>query len=183
MIADTRRCIGCENCVIACKDLHVGNEFKGIAAPQPEKGQWWMTLEEKVEGKFPNVKVTYIPKPCMQCDNPVCANIPDKSISKRDDGIVLIDPAKNTGTMQDMYLCPYRVIFYNPDLNITQKCTFCAELLAKGDKVPACVAACPMGVFTFGLEDDPAVKAKLSQNPTPLHPEYGTQPRVLYFWK
>ncbi|MEM3714579.1 MAG: 4Fe-4S dicluster domain-containing protein [Nitrososphaeria archaeon] len=161
----------------------MGKEFKGISAPQPERGQWWMRLEEKVVGKFPNVKVNYIPTPCMHCDNPPCANISDRSVIKRDDGIVLIDPAKNTGSMMDYYLCPYKVIYYNPELNITQKCTFCAELLAKGEK-PACVAACPMKVFTFGLDNDPSVVSVIAQKkPVPLHPEYGTNPRVLYVLK
>jgi Fe-S-cluster-containing dehydrogenase component len=183
MIVDTTKCIGCNNCAIACKDLHVGNEFKGFSAPQPETGEWWMSIEEKVDGKFPNVNVNYIPTPCMQCDDPPCANVADKSIVKRDDGIVLIDPTKNTGSKQDYYLCPYGVIYYNPELNITQKCTFCAELQDKNQQ-PACVVACPMKVFTFGLDTDPAISNLVTEKkPTALHPEYNTKPRVLYILK
>ncbi len=54
-----------------------------------------------------------------------------------------------------MEACPYEnVIYFNDDLNIAQKCTFCAHLLDQGWTETRCSDACPTGAFTFGEEED-----------------------------
>ena len=42
--------------------------------------------------------------------------------------------------------------------------------------------ACPTGAFTFGDEDDPAIKALIAKA-EPLKPELATKPRVYYIGK
>ncbi len=74
--------------------------------------------------------------------------------------------------------CPYQgVIFFNEDLNIAQKCTFCAHLLDKGWTDTRCSEVCPTGAFTFGEEED---LADLIAKAEVLHPEFGAKPRVYY---
>ena len=36
LVIDVAQCENCNNCFLACKDEHVGNDWPGYAAPQPE---------------------------------------------------------------------------------------------------------------------------------------------------
>jgi Fe-S-cluster-containing dehydrogenase component len=91
---------------------------------------------------------------------------------------VLIDPEKCAGNRNCNDACPYEgVIYFNRDLNISQKCTFCAHLLDKGWKEPRCVDVCPTGALTFGNEED---LGDLLKKGEPLVPESKTKPRVSY---
>ncbi len=171
-------CNGCHNCVVACKDEHVGNDWTPYAKPQPSTGHFWMKITDMVRGTVPKVRVTYLHDICQHCDDAPC--IPACSahaIYKRDDGIVIIDPEKCRGHRNCIDACPYGAIYFNWDLNIAQKCTFCAHLLDNGWKEPRCVDACPTGALKFGEEED--LKDEISKAEV-LHPEYGTKPRVYY---
>ena len=98
-VIDVAKCNGCYNCQIACKDEHVGNDWTPIAKPQPETGQFWLKLTERVRGTVPKVKMPYRPHLCMHCDDAPCmaACAVPGAIYKRDDGLVIIDPEKCTG--------------------------------------------------------------------------------------
>ena len=79
----------------------------------------------------------------------------DGAVYRREDGIVLIDPEKAKGQKQIVNACPYRVIFWNEELQLPQKCTMCAHMLDAGEKEPRCVEACPTTALIFGDLDDP----------------------------
>jgi NAD-dependent dihydropyrimidine dehydrogenase PreA subunit len=106
-------------------------------------------------------------------------------VEQRPDGIVVIDPVKAQGQKEVVSACPYRVIYWNEEKKLPQKCTFCAHLLDKGWKEPRCVESCPTKALVFGDVNDPnseiskviaAAKGKLEL----LHPEYGLMPKVQY---
>jgi len=158
-------CNGCYNCQVACKDEHVGNDWSPIAKPQPDIGQFWNKVTDNVRGQVPKVIVTYEHSICLHCDDAPCIKAcKQKAIYKRDDGIVIIDPMKCRGNRLCIDACPYdNVIYYNDNLDISQKCTFCAHLLDDGWEEPRCVDACPTGAFTFGDEDDPKIKALIAK--------------------
>jgi Fe-S-cluster-containing dehydrogenase component len=143
-----------------------------------------MQVVEKERGKYPKVKVAYTPLPCMHCDDASCIKAATGgAVYKRADGIVIIDPKKSEGQKAVVSACPYRVIFWNEEKQIPQKCTFCAHLLDQGWKAPRCVEVCPTGALTFGNLDDPGsdvARAMKSGNVEILHPEYGMKEKVAY---
>jgi Fe-S-cluster-containing dehydrogenase component len=145
-----------------------------------------MKVIEKERGQYPKVKVAYTAIPCMQCDQPACvAGSMNNAVYQRPDGIVMIDPVKAVGEKDIISACPYRVIYWNEEKKLPQKCTFCAHLLDQGWKEPRCVEACPTGALIFGDVNDPnsaiskliaSSKGKLEV----LHPEYELKPSVQY---
>jgi tetrathionate reductase subunit B len=224
MLIQADACIGCDVCLKACKDEFVGNDYSPYSAAQPNTaygygpnhtfgwpntpsqasawvapGQNWLDVSEQVSGTFPDVKVRYLPLPCMQCDNAPCVvasrvvvcsgqdlDLQDQcsldAVYTRLDGIVLIDPQKSVNQPHLPASCPYGRIYWNAQASIAQKCTFCAHLIDEG-KNPRCVEACPISAIVFGdLENpDSDISRRIqSLNAQPLHPEYGTKPKVYY---
>lgn len=177
-LIEVKRCVGCHDCQIGCKDEHCGNEWMPYAKSQPMIGQFWCKLDQEERGQKPHVRVSYVPKLCNHCENAPCMKAAkNEAVYRRPDGLVLIDPEKAKGQKQIVDACPYHVIYWNDELNIPQKCTGCAHLL-DGDepiKVPRCADNCHVNAIIFGEEED----LDLSGTEV-LHPEYGTKPRVFY---
>jgi Fe-S-cluster-containing dehydrogenase component len=184
MVIDITRCTGCYNCFLACRDEFAGNEYPPTATAQPMTGQNWIHLVERERGQYPRVKVAYTPVVCMHCDDPDCIKMAEKkAVYRRPDGIIIIDPKKAKGQKQLVNACPYRVIEWNEEKQIPQKCTFCAHLLDQGEKEPRCVESCPTGALIFGDLDDPnsaVSKAMASGKTEVLHPDYGMKEKVRY---
>jgi tetrathionate reductase subunit B len=179
---DVARCNGCYNCQIACKDEHVVNDWTPYAKPQPETGQFWLKLTEKVRGTVPKVKVAYVAHLCNHCGNAPCmAACSVNAIYRRDDGLVIIDPVKCTGCKSCVDACPYGAIYFNDGLNIAQKCTGCAHLIDSGWKEPRCVDACPTLAIKF-MEESEAEAKGLLKGAEYLKPERKAKdkPRVHY---
>jgi len=184
MLIDISRCIGCYNCVLACKDEHVGNEYPGYSAPQPTSGHFWIRIIERERGRFPKVKMSFIPVLCMHCEDAPCVKVAgDGSVYQRPDGIIIIDPEKAVGRKDLLQSCPYRVIYWNEERKLPQKCTFCAHLLDSGWKKPRCVEVCPTDALIFGDLDNPnskiskilsSVKAEI------FHEEFGLRGHIFY---
>ena len=184
LLIDVTKCSGCHNCFLACRDEYYDNDYPGYSAPQPLSGQYWMQLNEVERGSYPKVKLDYIPLPCQHCEQAPCIGAAaDEAVYRRKDGIVLIDPKKAKGQKSIVNSCPYRVIFWNEELKLPQKCTLCAHHLDAGATEPRCVEACPTGALMFGDIDDP--KSDIAQAAAALktevfHPEYGLAPTVKY---
>src|SRR3989338_10020550 len=64
MVLDLRRCIGCSACTIGCKAENV----------LPPGVVYRPVMDEEI-GTYPNVTRRFIPRPCMQCDNPPCVPV------------------------------------------------------------------------------------------------------------
>jgi Fe-S-cluster-containing dehydrogenase component len=183
MVIDISRCTGCYCCFTACKDEYWDNDYPPYSAAQPRFGEYWINVNKKERGTFPCIKVAYVPVPCQHCEDAPCLKVArDGAITRRADGIVLIDPEKAKGQKQIVDACPYHAIFWNEEKQIAQKCTFCVHRLEEG-KEPRCVQTCPSGALKFGDLDDP--KSEVSQlvesgKTEGLRPELNTHPRVLY---
>ena len=182
LIVDVALCHDCNNCFLACKDEYVGNDFPGYSIPQPDHGHRWMNIMRKERGQYPIIDVAYLPVPCMHCDDAPCIKAArDGAVYRRDDGIVIIDPAKAKGQTNIVDSCPYGAIWWNEQNSVPQKCTFCAHLLDEGWKEPRCVQACPTGALrTYYVEDSEMEDIVEAERLEVYEPKYKTGPHVYY---
>lgn len=181
LVIDVEKCENCNNCFLACKDEHVGNEWPGYTASMPDQGPSWIRIGAHERGQYPLIDVAYLPVPCMHCSDAPCVEASGGAIVKRPDGVVIADPEKSKGRKDLQGSCPYGVIQWNDELQLPQKCTFCAHLLDKGWKAPRCVQSCPTGALTFHfLEDDEMDRLAKEQKLETYRPGANTHPSVYY---
>ncbi len=103
MVIDLQRCTGCGGCFIACKSE---NNVQSSA-------QWAWVIRRTV-GKFPNVRLDFIPALCNQCENAPCAAAcPTGAMHKGDGDITMHTPEKCIGCRTCIAMCPYGAISRN----------------------------------------------------------------------
>ena len=97
MIIDTRKCVGCHACTVSC-----------IAENKLPKGVIYRPVTTIEMGTYPDLKMRFLPKPCMQCDTPPCVPVcPVNATGKRPDGIVYSDYEVCIGCGNCVEACPY----------------------------------------------------------------------------
>lgn len=140
LAVNTRDCVGCSACEIACKQEHnlpVGVRWVKVYVDSPRE----------IEGKL---QLRYIVTHCMHCSKPPCKDVcPVDAISKRDDGIVVFDDKLCIGCKECIEACPLGVVQFDNTKEVAQKCDLCADRLDRGLQ-PACVNACPSRCIYFG---------------------------------
>lgn len=180
-IIDVAKCWDCNNCLIVCNDEHEGNDWPGYTLSQPRHEHRWMDVKRIERGQFPTIDVAYRPTPCMQCQDAPCVKVSRGAITRRDDGIVLIDQEKAKGCKELVKSCPYGAIYWNEEKDVPQKCTMCAHLLDTGWEKPRCVQACFTGALRVEKLDEDELAALIkTEGLEQLHPEKGTRPNVYY---
>ena len=173
MVIDTRRCIGCHACTVACK-----SEFD---VPLGENRSW---VEYVEKGTYPNVSRSFLPRLCNHCSEPPCVTVcPTNATYKREqDGIVVVDQGLCIGCKYCLQACPYDARFINPVNGWADKCDFCAHRVSK-DLDPSCVNTCVGGARIFGdlADQESKISALVAKNQvTVLRREMGTFPNVYY---
>jgi tetrathionate reductase subunit B len=171
MAVDTRRCVGCSACVIACKTEN------GL----PEGGfRDWVVQE--VEGKFPDLSMQIRSERCNHCSAPSCVTAcPTGASHLEEGGVVAVTASKCTGCKACIAACPYGARYVHPAGHV-DKCTFCLHRVRRGTP-PACTEICPTRSLTFGdLSDPDSAVARLlrSRRSEVLQPEQGTEPNVFF---
>jgi molybdopterin-containing oxidoreductase family iron-sulfur binding subunit len=103
MVIDLRKCIGCSACTVAC-----------IAENRLPPGVVYRPVVEEEVGTYPNVTRRFLPRPCMQCDNPPCVPVcPVAATYKRPDGVVEINYDKCIGCRYCISACPYGARYFD----------------------------------------------------------------------
>ncbi len=151
MVIDLNKCTGCGSCITACRsENNIPNA--GQEATQEGRIFLWMDMLEMIEGKYPDVHVRYIPRPCFQCHNPPCTRVcPVRATYRNDEGLVAQIYHRCIGCRYCMVACPYTVKSFNwfeperpeeftairnPDVSlrmkgVVEKCSFCSHRLMK----------------------------------------------------
>jgi Fe-S-cluster-containing dehydrogenase component len=182
VIIDVAECTNCNLCVLATLDEHVDNEFPGYSAPMQKHGHKWINILQNERGQAPYLDIAYVPTVCNHCDDAPCVReAKNGAVTKRPDGIVLIDPVKAKGQKELVDACPYGHIWWNEELEVPQHWNFDAHLIDGGWGKTRADQVCPTGAFKTIKLTDEAMQAKAaSEDLQVLQPELNTKPRVWY---
>lgn len=171
-------CTGCKACEIACKDksnLPSGVRWRRVY--EFGGGDWVQDGDQVVPS---GVFSYFVSNACNHCEKPICMEVcPASAISKRDDGIVIIDADKCIGCRYCSWACPYGAPQFNEEEKVMTKCNFCYDLQAQGEK-PACVDGCPYRVLEFGDIEELKAKHGNLNNVAPMPDPSLTEPAVVY---
>jgi len=172
MVIDTVRCVGCMDCVVACKTEN--------QVPEGFNRDWIAT---DVTGKFPTLHMEIRSERCNHCDDPPCVSCCPTGASHVHPvgAVVLVEADKCIGCKGCVASCPYGARFIHPD-GYADKCTFCIHRVEQG-LLPACVAVCPTHCMHFGDLDDPNSEVSTllgARRHHVLMPDAGTKPRIHY---
>lgn len=182
VIIDVAECTNCNLCVLATLDEHVDNAFPGYSAPMQKHGHKWINILQNERGQAPYLDIAYVPTVCNHCDDAPCVReAKNGAVTKRPDGIVLIDPLKAKGQKELVEACPYGHIWWNEELEVPQHWNFDAHLIDGGWGKTRADQVCPTGAFKTIKLTDQAMQAKAANEDLQvLQPELNTKPRVWY---
>lgn len=142
LVYDTKKCIGCTTCMLACSLTHYGVQSLSRSRIQIIQDSW---------GKFPDdIKMAL----CRQCKVPVCVqNCPVGAafIDTENGNVRRIESSKCIGCKTCIAMCPqqpHRTV-WNHIKEKSSKCDLCIDTphwSEKGgpDGKQACVESCPM---------------------------------------
>ena len=178
LVIDLERCIGCNTCIMACK---LENSL--------ENGSW-IRVEtiggnhrDSPRGQHPRLGMHFLPILCMHCEKPPCLDAcPLEAISRRSDGIVIVDEKKCDGCQACLAACPYGALLYDAKRNIVRKCTLCAHRVEQGLE-PFCKICCETEAIYFGDLNDPdssISKIIAARSASTLKRQTVTMPAVYY---
>jgi len=139
---DSSKCIGCYACGVACKQEHnlpAGVSRITVSTEEPKKG---------VDGKL---LLDFSLLRCMHCGKAPCVEAcAQKAISRRGDGIILVDKQLCDGCGICIEACPFGAPQINPENGKIEICTLCVDRIDHG-LVPACVQSCITDALSFSI--------------------------------
>jgi anaerobic dimethyl sulfoxide reductase subunit B (iron-sulfur subunit) len=129
---DSRRCIKCFTCEIACK------QWRGIAPGTVKLRR----VYEEATGTFPDVHRSFHSVACQHCvDAPCILACAPEALSRGSDGVVVVDASRCDGCRACEPVCPFEVTQFGED-GVLRLCDLCSDRLAEG-KRPICADSCP----------------------------------------
>jgi formate dehydrogenase iron-sulfur subunit len=181
ILTDVTKCIGCEECVVACKKINglppegppprIGGTPDGLSATR------WTSVIRRPDNRF-------VRKQCRHCLEPACVSVcPVGALQKTAEGPVVYDKSLCMGCRYCMLACPYGIPHYewNAVAPSVRKCILCYPSLKSGRvAAPACVTACPTQASIFGTRAEMLAEAKrrLVAEPTKYIPRVWGEKQV-----
>ena len=142
-LVKTANCVNCGKCVEACRLYN--------RTPEGMEGRRRVECYEAAFGR--KVEKRYVSFGCMHCEHPSCMEVcPAKAISKRDDGIVVVDSNRCIGCKYCFQACPFEVPHYGEEG--MDKCDCCLEAGIPAGDEPYCAQACMFGGLSYGKMDE-----------------------------
>lgn len=170
MVIDIEKCVGCGNCVRACKTennvplepyyfrtwverYHVnGEDIEHPEVDSPNGGFDGFPEKYRAGDGSRNF---FVPKLCNHCAHSPCVQVcPVGATFVSPDGVVLVDKKYCLGCRYCVQACPYGCRFIDPRTQTVDKCTLCYHRITKG-LLPACVETCPTVARQLGDLKDP----------------------------
>ncbi|MEW6334432.1 MAG: 4Fe-4S dicluster domain-containing protein [Thermodesulfobacteriota bacterium] len=139
-------CVGCHACEIACRQENNLTHETG--------SKWCRVITVKPRKAGDGLRADYLPTLCLHCDEPLCLqSCPAGAITKRADGLVLVDAERCDGCRLCVCACPYGAMSFNEVTQAAGKCNFCLERSESGIE-PSCVQHCLGGALRYvGTEE------------------------------
>jgi len=197
MAIDIELCIGCGNCVSACKEENDvpreplyfrtwverytvrGDAIEHPAVESPDGGYHGFADQKADEG----AKSFFVPKLCNHCAHSPCVQVcPVGATFESPDGVVLVDQTYCLGCRYCVQACPYGCRYIHPERQTVDKCSLCYHRIAKG-LTTACCETCPTGARMLGDLKDPKdpIHAFVRENKIQvLKPQMATGSKVYY---
>lgn len=176
ILTDVTKCIGCNECVVACKRTY------GLPPSLPRRWQKPDGLSARNWTSIMRIEDRFVRKQCRHCLEPACASAcPVAALQKQADGPVTYDSGRCMGCRYCMLACPYGIPRYEWDSPVPyiRKCILCHDRIKQGkQKEPACTEACQFGATIFGERDDLLEEAKRRVEANPGLRLYGDQDEV-----
>jgi Fe-S-cluster-containing dehydrogenase component len=136
MVIDTRKCVGCMDCVVACQTEN--------DVPQGYCRDWIVT---EVRGEFPRLTMEIRSERCNHCDNPPCVDCCPTGASHVEPfgKTVQVNNSRCIGCKACLAACPYGARFVHPDgYACTGSRTESRLRASRSAPPPACTSATSM---------------------------------------
>jgi Fe-S-cluster-containing dehydrogenase component len=190
LVIDLDTCVGCQACVVSCKEWNTGGYPAPLSDVDPygtqPSGAWLNRVHTYEVDDGSASRTVHFPRSCLHCAKPDCVTVcpTGASYKRAEDGIVLVDEDLCIGCGLCAWACPYGAREMDADQGVMKKCTLCIDRiynanLAEEDRIPACVRACPTGARHFGDLADPesaASRLVAERGGFDLMPELGCRP-------